>query len=80
MLEIPNGNKGSLHPTQKPLALFTWLIRTYTNPGEVVLDNCMGSGTTAIACLMEGRQYIGFETDKGYFDKCVKRIAEFGNE
>lgn len=63
-----------LHPNQKPVALFEYLIRTYTNPGQVVLDNCMGSGTTAIACINSGRHYIGFEKDKGYFDKAQDRI------
>jgi site-specific DNA-methyltransferase (adenine-specific) len=65
----------SLHPTQKPVALFEYLVKTYTNPGEVVLDNCMGSGTTAVACVNTGRHYIGFETDKGYFEAAQKRVA-----
>ena len=64
-----------LHPTQKPVALFEYLILTYTNPGELVLDNCMGSGTTAIACINSGRCYTGFEIDKGYFEIAEKRIA-----
>jgi site-specific DNA-methyltransferase (adenine-specific) len=67
----------SLHPTQKPVSLFSWLIRTYTNPGETVLDCCMGSGTTAIACLQEGRNYLGFETDPGYWEKSQQRINNF---
>jgi site-specific DNA-methyltransferase (adenine-specific) len=62
------------HPTQKPVALFEYLIRTYTNEGETVLDNCMGSGTTAIACIRSGRQFIGFETDKQYYEASLKRI------
>lgn len=65
----------TIHPTQKPVALFEYLIRTYTNPGEVVLDNAMGSGTTAIACLNSGRQYIGFEKDKTCFETAQNRIA-----
>ena len=65
-----------LHPTQKPVALFEYLIKTYTNPGELVLDNCMGSGTTAIACMNTGRNFIGFEMDKGYYDIACKRIEE----
>ncbi len=77
VLHFPNGNHKSLHPTQKPIELFRWLIRSYTNAGDVVLDNCMGSGTTAVACLMEGRQFIGFETDKGYRDKSNKRILDY---
>jgi site-specific DNA-methyltransferase (adenine-specific) len=63
-----------LHPTQKPVALFEYLIRTYTNPGELVLDSCIGSGTTAIACIRSGRHYIGFEKDPHYFETCQKRI------
>lgn len=55
-----------LHPTQKPVELFEYLIKTYTNEGDTVLDNCMGSGTTAVACIQTGRNYIGFETSKEY--------------
>lgn len=62
------------HPTQKPVALFEYLIKTYTNKGETVLDNCMGSGTTAIACINTNRNYIGFELDKEYYDKSSERI------
>lgn len=62
-----------LHPTQKPVELFEYLIRTYTNPGELVLDNCMGSGTTKIAALNSGRNYTGFELDPEYFDIAVNR-------
>ena len=62
------------HPTQKPVALFEYLVKTYTNEGDVVLDNCMGSGTTAIACLNTNRNYIGFELDKNYFDIANERI------
>lgn len=68
--------KIALHPTQKPVALFEYLIRTYTNEGDTVLDNCMGSGTTAIAALNTGRFFIGYELDKGYFDIANKRIEE----
>ena len=63
-----------VHPTQKPVALFEYLIKTYTNEGETVLDNCMGSGTTAIACLNTDRQYIGFELDEGYYNIAQDRI------
>lgn len=63
-----------LHPTQKPVALFEYLIKTYTNEGETVLDNCIGSGTTAIACMNTKRNYIGFELNKEYFDIAEKRI------
>lgn len=51
-----------------------YLIRTYTNEGELVLDNCMGSGSTAIACMQTKREFIGFEIDKGFYDIAVKRI------
>lgn len=62
------------HPTQKPTALIRYLIRTYTNEGDTVLDNCMGSGTTAVACIKEKRHFIGFELNKEYYDKACKRI------
>lgn len=62
------------HPTQKPVDLIRYLVRTYTNEGDKVLDNCMGSGTTAIACIKEKRHFIGFELSKEYFDKAKKRI------
>lgn len=67
---------GRYHPTQKPVALFEYLIKTYTNEGDVVLDNCIGSGTTAIAALNTGRNFIGFELDAGYAEIARKRIAE----
>ena len=67
-------DKEKNHPTQKPVALFEYLIKTYTNEGETVLDNCIGSGTTAIASMRTGRNYIGFELDKGYFDIANDRI------
>ena len=69
-----HSSQGGLHPTQKPVALFEYLVKTYTNEGDVVLDNCMGSGTTAIACLNTNRKYIGFELDKNYFDIANERI------
>lgn len=65
-----------VHPTQKPVDLFRYLIRTYTNPGETVLDNCMGSGTTAVAATLEGRNFIGFETDPGYVEIANRRLYE----
>lgn len=68
--------KSSIHPTQKPVALFEYLIKTYTNEGETVLDNCMGSGTTAIACMNTNRNFIGFELDKGYYEKSLERIEQ----
>ena len=68
--------KGSLHPTQKPVALFEYLIKTYTNENELVLDNCMGSGTTAIACINTKRNYIGFELDENYYNIANERIEK----
>ena len=62
------------HPTQKPVPLFEYLIKTYTNKNETVLDNCMGSGTTAIACINTNRNYIGFELDENYYKKSLERI------
>ena len=72
--ELNNTNR--LHPTQKPVALFEYLIKTYTDECETVLDNCIGSGTTAIACMNTNRNYIGFELDKGYFDTANDRIGK----
>lgn len=63
-----------IHPTQKPVDLLRYLIRTYSNEGDTILDNCMGSGTTAIACIKEKRHFIGFELNKEYFDKACQRI------
>ena len=74
IVRFPNPNKGSFHPTQKPVALMEYLIRTYTNDGEVVLDNCMGSGTTGIACINTGRCFIGIEKDPAYFETTALRI------
>lgn len=65
-----------LHPTQKPVALMEYLIRTYTNEGETVLDNCMGSGTTGVACKNTGRKFIGIERDPEYFKIAKARIGE----
>lgn len=70
-------SEGKLHPTQKPIALYEWLIKTYTNEGDVILDPCMGSGTTGIAALNLGRKFIGFEKDENYFDVAQKRFEEF---
>lgn len=68
--------KPVLHPTQKPLDLLRYLVLTYTNPGDVILDNACGSGTACLAAALEHRHYIGFETNKEYFDKAVKRIND----
>ena len=75
ILEFSNESKQS-HPTQKPVALIEYLIRTYTNEWETVLDFTIGSGTTAIACINTNRNYIGFELDKWYFDIANKRLSE----
>lgn len=66
-----------LHPTQKPVALFEYLINTYSNEGETILDNCGGAGTTAIACINTKRKYIVMEKEQNYFDIAVKRVAEY---
>ena len=65
------------HPTQKPVALFEYLIKTYTNEGDIVLDNVIGSGTTAVACLSTNRKFIGFEKEEKYYNKALKRIGKF---
>lgn len=67
-------DKDKLHPTQKPVALFEYFIKTYTNENETVLDNCSGSGTTAIACINTSRNYICIEKDKTYFDLSIERV------
>ena len=66
--------KNKVHPTQKPVALMEYLIKTYTNEGDTVLDNCMGSGTTGVACKLLNRNFIGIELDKGYFEIAKQRI------
>lgn len=71
-----NVKEKTIHPTQKPVVLFEYLIKTYTNEGETVLDNCMGSGTTGVACKNLNRNFIGTELDKEYFEIAKKRIAE----
>ena len=62
------------HPTEKPVELLRWLIKTYTNPGDVVLDNTMGSGSTCFAALLEDRRFIGIEKEKQYYDIAVERL------
>lgn len=69
--------KSAIHPTQKPVALFEYLIKTYTNEGETVLDNCSGSGTTAIACMTTNRNYICIENDKEHFENSNRRVELF---
>lgn len=69
-------DKEKLHPTQKPIALLEYLIKTYTNEGATVLDNCMGSGSTCVACIHTNRNYIGFELNEAYFNAAKKRIEK----
>ena len=68
--------EGGLHPTQKPVDLLEYLIKTYTNENETVLDNCMGSGSTGVACLNTNRKFIGIELDENYFNIAKQRIEE----
>ena len=70
---VPNRN-GKLHPTQKPIELLEWLVKTYSNEGDLVLDNCMGSGTTGVACKNLNRNFIGIELDTNYFNIAKNRI------
>jgi len=76
ILTFGTDNTKNVHPTQKPVALFEYLIKTYTNEGELVLDNCMGSGTTGVACKNLNRNFIGIELDAEYFKIAEKRIKE----
>lgn len=77
IIQVSNAAKvGLLHPTQKPVALMEYLIRTYTNEGNTVLDNTMGSGTTGVACINTGRSFIGIEKDPTYFAIAQERIYE----
>jgi site-specific DNA-methyltransferase (adenine-specific) len=74
VLEFGNSNYRSLHPTQKPVALMEYLIRTYTNEGDLILDNTMGSGTTLLAAMNTGRKAIGIELSKEYCEVAVRRL------
>lgn len=67
-------NSKATHPTQKPVALLEYLVKTYTNEGDTVLDNCMGSGSTGVACVNTGRDFIGIELDDEYYSVACKRI------
>jgi len=75
VLDFANPNNDVLHPTQKPVALMEYLIKTYTNEGETVLDFCMGSGTTGAACINTGRKFIGIEMDADFFQVALSRVA-----
>ena len=72
-----NSKEWCEHPTQKPLALMEWIVKTYTNEGETVLDNTMGSGTTNLACLKLNRKSIGIEKEKQYYDVAVRRLSSY---
>jgi DNA modification methylase len=72
-------NVNAFHPTQKPVALLEYLIKTYTNENDIVLDNCMGSGSTGVACLNTNRKFIGIELDDKYFEIAKERINELKN-
>ena len=79
LLEFPNeatASRKRLHPTQKPVALLEYLVKTYTNPGDTVLDNCMGSGSTGVACVNTGRRFFGIERNNEYFDIAKQRIND----
>lgn len=76
LLNFPWANRSGLHPTQKPVELMEYLIRTYTNEGETVLDFTMGSGSTGVACMKAGRGFIGVEKNEVYFETAQRRIAE----
>lgn len=78
VLEFKKDYQG-LHPTQKPVSLLECLVKTYTNEGDTVLDNCMGSGSTGVACVNTCRNFIGMELDEGYFEIAQKRIEEAAN-
>lgn len=75
ILEFKKDNDG-IHPTQKPVALLEYLVKTYTNEGDVVLDNCMGSGSTGVACVNTKRRFIGIEIEKAYFEVAKQRMDE----
>ena len=78
LLEFNSLGSGKLHPTQKPLDLLEYLIKTYTNENDIVLDNCMGSGTTGEACINLGRNFIGIEKDEKYYEIAEKRLLKKG--
>lgn len=80
VLEFDYDRGKKLHPTQKPVALLEYLIKTYTNEGDVVLDNCMGSGSTCVACVNTGREFIGIELDENYYNIAKNRISQALND
>ena len=77
VLQYSTGDKSKrLHPTQKPVDLLEYLVKTYTNPGETVLDNCMGAGSTGVACMNTGREFVGMELDPEYYQIAKERIEQ----
>jgi len=70
-------DKDNIHPTQKPILLLEYLIKTYTSVGDIVLDNTMGSGSTGVACKKTGRHFIGIEKDEKYFEIAVSRVSAY---
>lgn len=77
IIELANPRMGKLHPTEKPVALLEIIIRHYSKPGDLVLDNCIGSGSTAIACLNTGRNFIGIEKDREHFRTAKARLKDY---
>lgn len=75
-----NDTRNQLHPTQKPVELLEYLIKTYTNEDEIVLDNCMGSGSTGVACLNTNRNFIGIELNEEYFKIAEERLMGDGKK
>ncbi len=76
---VPNSTKEKrFHPTQKPIELYEWLLNRYAKPGDLILDTNVGSASSLIACNETGHKYVGFEISKDYYDKAVKRVAEYG--
>lgn len=76
VIDIPKEHDNFYHPTQKPVALIEYLIKTFTDENALVMDNCMGSGTTGVACMNTGRNFIGFEKEEGYFNIASERIEK----
>ena len=74
---VVTAEPNKIHPTQKPVDLYKWLLIHYTNENEIVLDNTMVSGTTGLACLKTNRQFIGIEKEKQYYEVAVRRLSEY---
>lgn len=75
-----DNTSGGFHPTEKPIKLYTWILKNYANPGDIILDTHTGSGSSLIACEQMGYKYVAFEIDKTYFDKAKKRISDYKNQ